>query len=359
MKCLLYVSMLFLLLSSFAKAHETPPPHEIVNDNPRLERHYNEVWKGEELHLHWWCYGVEQDGWFQISYLVSELPKDPDPEPDPEPVVNPEPEPDPEPDPVVDPEPDPDPIPSPMEMNPGEQSDAGNGLRVMGDGLRGESGLETPPTGLETPPTPLNPPPADIVLTQVMFHTWGAIGGRDLPQWLELHNRGRDANLKGYTLTFRINIPFQDEEKVIVLKDFPLPAGETMIVTRRRVGGFLGHLWGHSQGVKYVYVDEQIPNLKNKWTLTDPSGKVVYRRDAHWNYGWGHHKNRERCAVDVIPSEPYTGDDGTVFSEGARYYGSRWDACNPPGFHIDVAPQAPQLRRPKQIGTWGNLKRHR
>lgn len=239
----------------------------------------------------------------------------------------------------------PDPVSEPITGTPIEDGVSVVEARAMDT----QQGVSAPPVSVAVISEP-KAPPANIVLTQVMFHDWGAMGGRDLPQWFELHNRGGDGNLEGYTLTFSVKTRFFGvyEEKVIVLKDFPLKSGETMIVTRKRVGGFLGHLWGHSQGVKYVYVDEQIPNLKNRWTLTDPSGKVVYRRDHRWNYGWGPHENRERKAVGVVPSEPYTGEDKI-------YYGSSCDAGNPPGFHVDVIPKAPQLRR-KRIGLWGGLK---
>lgn len=214
---------------------------------------------------------------------------------------------------------------------------------------------EPEPKPIVKPPPP--PPKSNIVLTQVMFHDWTSAGGGNLPQWFELHNRGGDGNLKGFQLTFFIK---GGDKRIILLKDYPFAAGETLIVSRKRVGHFLGHLWGHSQGVEKVYIDETIPNLKNNWVLTDPSGKELYRRDAYWNWGWGEHergtvrdtagrKHAYRRSVDVIPSEPYTGQDPI-------YYGNRWDAGNPPGYHVDVAPKAPSLVRPKLVTLWGILK---
>ncbi|MYC40226.1 MAG: hypothetical protein F4X55_04345 [Candidatus Dadabacteria bacterium] len=186
-----------------------------------------------------------------------------------------------------------------------------------------------------------------------MFHDWTSAGGGGLPQWFELHNRGGDGTVKGFQLTF---FPKGGGKVIIVLKDCPLASGETMIVARQRVGHRLGHLWGHSEGVEKVYIDADILNLKNNWVLTDPAGKEIYRRTAHWNHGWGKHergpfgKGAYRKAVDVIPSEPYTGD-------APIYYGNRWDAGNPPGYHVDVAPKAPHLVRPKRVLLWGALKK--
>ena len=187
-------------------------------------------------------------------------------------------------------------------------------------------------------------PKSDIVLTQVMFL---GVARPYFPQWFELHNRGGDANLKGYQLRF---FPRGGGEIIIVLKDYPLASGETMIVTGKRVGHFKGHLWGSSEGVEKVYIDEAIPNLKNRWVLTDPDGKEIYRRDVRWNWGWGSYKDRYRRAYDVILSEPYTGDDPI-------YYGHPRDAGNPPGYHVDIAPKAPRRVQPKLVTLWGAIKK--
>ena len=246
---------------------------------------------------------------------------------------------------------DPEPVsdPEPVQVSPGYPP-----TPQPVETLDVEVAVSTPEPVVEPEPESIIPvvepepiivvPKSDIVLTQVMFLDWSGRGG--LPQWFELHNRGGDGNLKGWTLTF---FPRGGGKIIIVLKDCPLASGETMIVTGKRVGHFKGHLWGTSEGVEKVYIDEAIPNLKNRWVLTDPDGKEIYRRDVPWNWGWGSHtKDRYRRAVDVIPSEPYTGDDPI-------YYGHPRDAGNPPGYHVDVAPKAPSHQR-KRITLWGALK---
>lgn len=325
MKSLFFVvTLMCMCLAGYA--HEAPILDYIKDKNPRLEVHKTE----DGIHKHGWCYdanGGNQNGWFEDHWEADELIRSTPP-----PVVDP--------DPVIEP---------PDEDNGGVQTSAPTEYSPVPEPEPVSAPVSVPPVAAVVV-SASKAPPANIVLTQVMFHDWGASSGGNLPQWFELHNRGGDGNLEGYTLTFSVKTRFFGvyEEKVIVLKDFPLKAGETMIVTRRRVGHFLGHLYGHSQGVEHVYIDEDIPNLKNRWTLTDPSGKVVYRRDARWNWGWGKHIERNRAAFDVMPSEPYTGEEPI-------YYGSHCDAGNPPGFHEDIPPKAPQVRW-KRIGTWGDLK---
>lgn len=327
--------------------------------NLRLSAHYDSTsLDGSPHHRHHICYyfmkdGIEVEAEFQDVFPIEASrvkvppPNIVDPpvtEPSvvtpPVPIVAPE-----VPPPIVV-ETTPDPVSEPITGTPIE-----SGVSVVeAHAMDTQQGISAPPVPVAVVEKP-KAPPANIVLTQVMFHDWGALGGRNQPQWFELHNRGGDANLEGYTLRFQVRTKHFGiyEEKVIVLKDFQLPAGETMIVTRRRVGHFVGHLWGDTQGVAYIYIDEAIPNLKNRWVLTDSEGKELYRRDARWNWGWGPHENRERKAFDVVPSEVYTGED-------KRYYGSCFDRGNPPGWHVDLSPQAPQLLR-KRIGTWGALKR--
>jgi len=280
--------------------------------------------------------------------------QEPEPEPEPEPERERE---SPDPEPELEPEPEresPDPEPE-LESEPVRVSSPAPAPSVVSTFIpESEPTPDPEPLRVRVPePEPPPPPKSDIVLTQIMFHTWTSAGGGGNPQWFELHNRGGDGTVKDWQLTFFLR---GGGELILVFKDFPLAAGETMIVSGQRVGHFLGHLWGHSQGVEKVYVDEDILDLKSRWVLVDPDGKEIYRRDVHWNHGWGKHarglfgKGSYRQAVDVIPSEPYTGEDPI-------YYGNRWDAGNPPGWHVDVAPQAPRLVRPKFVTLWGALKR--
>ena len=55
------------------------------------------------------------------------------------------------------------------------------------------------------------------------------------------------------------------EDVTLIFGDFPLAAGEIMIVTRQKTGKFLGHTKGYSDGVEHVYVDASILNLKYRW----------------------------------------------------------------------------------------------
>lgn len=348
MKYLFFISMLGVVLCNIhVSAHENP-----YYIGGKIVEHYTEAHSegGIPCHVHILADGRRLE-WDDPSFTLGEKKETvPEIEPEIEPSVTVETTVDPPvtvtPPAVV--ETTPDPVSEPITGTPIE--DGGFPSVVEERAMDTQQGISAPPVSVVVVEKP-KAPPANIVLTQVMFHDWGALGGRNQPQWFELHNRGGDANLEGYTLTFQVRTKDFGvyEEEVIILKDFQLPAGETMIVTRRRVGKFLGHLWGYTEGVAYIYIDEAIPNLKNRWVLTDSEGKELYRRDARWNWGWGPHENRERKAVDVVPSEVYTGED-------KRYYGSCFDRGNPPGWHVDVIPKAPQLRRPKRVGTWGELK---
>lgn len=347
------IIVIFLHLNTFAFGHDIPPPTEIIPKAPRLEEHgERENEADEKLHFHAWCYDTiagngNQAGWWPEWYPAKyghppyrvavdppvdvEPPVDVDPPVVESPIVDP---------PVVDPPVVESPVVS--RFPAGSTDDAP---------LVASPQIETPRVIEVSVPAVDVVPPSDIVLTQIMFHTWTRAGGGGNPQWFELHNRGGDGTVKDFQLTF---FPKGGGKLTIVFKDCPLASGETLIVTPSRVGSFLGHLWGHSQGVDKVYIDADILNLKNNWVLTDSNGTVIYRRSVPWNWGWGEHardalgRAAYRQAVDVIPSEPWTG-------ETPIYYGNAWDAGNPPGWHVDVVPRAPRLLR-KTATTWGALK---
>lgn len=346
-----FLICIFLVSSTYA--HEAPILDYIKDKNPRLEVHKTE----NGIHEHAYCYDVpgakqKGTGWYVEHWEADTLVRT-----TPLPVVEPpEPEKEEPKSPIVEPPVIVEPtstVEAPQATSTqGNTQDRQQSVLETGDtqeASQGEVEASTPRHKAVEATLPKTTPP-HIVLTQVMFHDWGG-SARGLPQWFELHNRGGDGNLEGYRLTFFFHVG----KLIIDLKDCHLATGETLIVARKRVGHFRGHLWGHSQGVAKVYIDPDIPNLKNRWALSDPDGNVIYERTLRWDLGWGQHvafqngKLGRRQAVEVIPSEAYTGQDPI-------YYGNYWDTGNPPGFHVDVIPRAPQLRT-KRIGTWGHLKK--
>ena len=203
-------------------------------------------------------------------------------------------------------------------------------------------------TSIPVVPNLISIQPASVKATEIMFRDYSRSGGGDRPQWIELYNFGGDTDLAGYSIVFheqvhrRRRTPIDDF--VVTFGAFPFPSNTAIIVSNKQA-----HYLSIS-GVDHFYVDTDIANLKQKWTLSDASGSIIYKRTYRWNWGiGGHNENIGRVPVEIIPTEPPA--EGVL-----HYYGSRIDSGTP-GHHETVVAAAPSLQRPKLITMWAELRK--
>ena len=323
-----------------------PPPPPVVNPPPDEEMetpavdmhladtpgyHYHSDHEDEGTHTHrGHAHGVYE--WHEHTPLRHSHPRMTEPPvvvPPPivkPPVVDP---------PVVDPPEEEEPNEQPISVSPDHDRPMGVSPGVSDRVTDNRIESDNPvPVAIAPPPPPVH----DIIVTEIMFHDNGQ---QDTSQWFELYNRGGDANLDGWLLSFSTqekSTSGRVGESVVVFGDHVVDRGGVLVVALKQEQSW-------SRNIEN-YIVVRAHNLKNKWVLSDADGDIIHERSVRWQAGWNLKTGGNRVSVAVVPTEPATSN---------TYYGRRTDVGTP-GWHEDVAPQAPSLLRNKAV-LWGELKK--
>ena len=115
-------------------------------------------------------------------------------------------------------------------------------------------------------------PPASVHVTEIMFRDWPSG-----PQWFEIYNMGGDTNLEGWTMVFHEQVHHRRrtpiDDVVVIFGSFELQSGDVAIIAKKPAS----RLAISGVVADQVYINSEIRNLKDKWSLFDTNGELIFK----------------------------------------------------------------------------------